>query len=346
MSIRRNHGGPHIPNSGALEPDQDGEAGTGIGRAHAKAILIGEHTVVYGLPALAFPLPDLAVEAVARLTATTEVSRDPVEWRTHAGEYRFICGPDSALEQCRSGPMASLLTAMHRWRFETSAVEVRIHSTVPPARGLGFSAACATAVVRALADLLGAPLDDNSLYELVQVGERIAHGNASGVDAAAVVSPTPIRFEAATSRPLHIEHDLTLVIADSGGAGSTEQSVALVRSVLGHSTDSAGRHLTRAAAIIEAAQTSLMTGRLSELGERLTDFQSLLSELGVSTAAIDRIVHAAVEAGAHGAKLTGGGLGGCVLALTEPVCAQQVALAMSAAGASATWTVSTKDWFR
>jgi mevalonate kinase len=327
-------------------PDSGVGVGVGVGRAYGKVILIGEHVVVYGLPAIAVPLPDLTIEVTVSFATSPAVSDDPFSLQTDAAEHRLVCGPHTAAEGSTSGLALAVEAAMRRWHIADEIVEVRIKSGVPPARGLGFSAACATAVVRALADLVGAPLDDRSLHELVQGSEQVSHGQASGVDAAAVAVAKPIRFEAGVVRPIVIDHDFALVVADTGSSGSTRQSVARVRYSLLHDPAWARQRLAQAALVIDSAETSLLNGRLAALGRQLNEFQCLLDEFGVSSAQIERLVDTALAAGAYGAKLTGGGMGGCVLALTEPSYAPTVRAALTAAGATRTWTVSTGDWTR
>lgn len=320
------------------------DSAVGVGRACGKVILIGEHVVVYGLPAIAVPLPDLTIEATVSFVTSVAVSGGPLTPRTYAAGHQFICAPHAVAEGTNSSLAVAAEAAMHRWQIADEAVEVRIKSCVPPGRGLGSSAGCATAVVRALADLVGAPLDDHALHELVQGSEQIAHGQASGVDAAAVAAATPIRFEAGVVRPIVIDRYFALVVADTGSSGGTRESVALVRHALLRNPTWSERRLAQAAAVIESAEASLRNGRLAALGRQLNEFHSLLDEFGVSTPQIERLVEAALAAGAYGAKLTGGGMGGCVLALTEPSYAATVRAALTAAGATRTWIVSTKDW--
>ncbi|MGW5451511.1 mevalonate kinase [Nocardia sp. NPDC003979] len=306
----------------------------GIGRAHAKAILLGEHTVVHGTPAIAFPLPALPVRALARPAEPGTGSQVPVD-----GHFRFtIGGTDTAL----SGPRVAAEEALRRWGITDTTVEVVVECGIPLARGLGSSAACAGAAVRAVADLHGLVVEAGELYDLVQCGEQVAHGRASGIDASAVLANGPIRFHQGRAEPMPIGLDAALVIADTGVPGSTQHAVAGVRRRLDEDPVRAGSLLERASGLIEAAGDELSAGAAESLGKTMLDFQELLAELGVSTPHIDTLVTAALGAGAHGAKLTGAGLGGCVLALTEPASAPGVSAALRRAGAVRTWTVPTR----
>jgi mevalonate kinase len=319
----------------------------GVGRACGKAILIGEHFVVYGSPAIAVPLPNLTVEATVSLAMPSAAVEGRLGgWRTGTGQYRIVYGPRTAGALSNSALAAAIEAAMRQWHIANETVEVLITSRVPPARGLGFSAACATAVVRALSDLVDAPLNDCLLRELVQTGEQMAHGQASGVDAAAVAAATPIRFEAGLMQPIVIDRDLVLVVADTGATGSTRESVARVGSVLARDRDWAAQKFAHAAALVKSAELGLLNARLEAVGERLSEFHCLLREFSISTPEIEGLVEAALAAGAYGAKLTGGGMGGCVVALSDSMSAEAVCARLEDAGAQRIWTASTKDWAR
>ncbi len=306
----------------------------GVGRSHAKAILLGEHTVVHGTPAIAVPLPALPVRAIARPGASGPRADVSAE-----GHFRFLAG-DPGVGGPVSGPRVAVEEALRRWGMSGALVDVVVECDIPLARGLGSSAACAGAAVRAVADLHGRALDTATLYEFVQCGEQVAHGRASGIDASAVLANGPILFHQGTAQPIEITVDADLVIADTGVPGSTQQAVAGVRRTLDSDPGSARRVLHRATALIGSATTDLTEGRAAELGAAMLDFQALLAELGVSTPRIDALVTAARDAGAFGAKLTGAGLGGCVLALTASGSAPTVSAALRRAGAVRTWTVT------
>ncbi|WP_225728270.1 MULTISPECIES: mevalonate kinase [unclassified Nocardia] len=329
-------------NSNGVRESGHPVAGVGAGGAHGKAILLGEHTVVHGTPAIAFPLPTLAVRAAARVSdpgevPTVDIGTSPAGWC-----FRFVAGNAPAAAQTLSGPQVAVGEALRRWGIGDETVEVTVDCAIPPARGLGSSAACAGAAVRAVADLHGRTLDAASLYELVQCGEQFAHGKASGVDASTVLANAPIWFHAGATRALEIGLDAELVLADTGTSGATQRAVAAVRRRLDGDRLAAQRLLERAADLTWAAAADLAAGRAASLGKALREFQCILGELGVSTPEIDTLVAAAHAAGSLGAKLTGGGLGGCVIALAETGDAARVSEALRRAGAVRTWLVPTR----
>ncbi|MFJ3671321.1 mevalonate kinase [Streptomyces sp. NPDC090106] len=306
----------------------------GIGRAHAKAILLGEHAVVYGTPALALPIP--------QLTATAHAG-----WSSHASDARgglsfTMTGSASRAVVTLASDGLQRLAAAYKERMGVPGrphLDVILDGAIPPGRGLGSSAANARAIVLALADLFGHELTGNTAYDLVQTAENMAHGRASGVDAMSVGASSPLLFQAGRAEELAIGCEGLFIIADSGTAGSTKEAVELLRDGFRRAPGAEERFLSRAAGLVEAARRALADGSPEELGTQMTDYHELLRAAGLSTGLIDTMVSAALAAGSLGAKITGGGLGGCVLALTQPEQAGTVARSLHDAGAAQTWVV-------
>ncbi len=306
----------------------------GIGRAHAKAILLGEHAVVYGTPALALPVPQLTVTASAG-------------WSSQAGDAQG----DLSFTMTGSASRAVVTQASDGLRRLTDAFKARmgvpgrphldviLDGAIPPGRGLGSSAANSRAIVLALADLFGRELSESTAFDLVQTAENVTHGRASGVDAMTVGASAPLLFHEGRAQELSIGCEGLFIIADSGTAGSTREAVELLRE--GFRSQAAGRErfLRAAARLVDEACHALAGGEPALLGARMTDYHELLRAAGLSTGRIDTMVEAALGAGSLGAKITGGGLGGCVLALTQPERARQVAGQLHEAGAVQTWVV-------
>ncbi|MBC2900342.1 mevalonate kinase [Streptomyces cupreus] len=309
----------------------DRRAGSvGIGRAHAKAVLLGEHAVVYGAPALAVPIPQLTVTATARVTdGPGDVS------------FAMTGSPSRPMVTQASDGLRRLITEfMAAMGVDDSPhLDVLIDGAIPHGRGLGSSAACARAVVHALADLHGREVTENETYDLVQTAENMAHGRSSGVDARTVGATAPLLFQKGEVQGLSIGCYGLLVIADSGVVGRTKDAVELLREGFEQHAGAKERFVHRASRLTEEARYALADGRPEELGARLTDYHDLLRAAGLSTNGIDALVEAALTAGSLGAKITGGGLGGCVLALTRMEQAGEVTQELYAAGAVRTWVV-------
>lgn len=299
------------------------------GHAHAKAILFGEHAVVYGAPALAVPLHGLGAQADVRLTPGRETRIDS----------QLFAGSAQAAPQHMGPVVAGLYAALEATGVETDEVQVCIRSAIPHSRGLGSSAAVATAIARAVAVLRGKILDHDALHAVVAKAESVAHGRPSGIDAWAVATQVPIRFQSGRATAIDVGRRLIFVVADSGQQGSTAEAVAGVRELRAAQPKHVEAAISRLAELTEDAVDNVRSGDLAALGSRMLHAHKLLTSIGVSSPALDALVEAALAAGAHGAKLTGGGLGGCVLALADSdEQAEHLALALRAAGAPHTWT--------
>lgn len=304
--------------------------GVGTGAAHAKAILFGEHAVVYGAPAITIPLHEL--EAKVRVQSWDSGVRI---------ESELFSGDINATPR-QLDPVASSVRAALKYVGALNAsIRVQILSAIPHSRGLGSSAAVGAAISRAITDWAGVQLDTAGLYDLVQLSEKVAHGNPSGLDARAVTSDDTFRFELGAVTPLDVAAQLHFVLADSGIAGSTAEAVGKVRARREESPHETNQIIEQLANIAEGSVADLATGDRSAIGSRLNAAHDLLDRIGVSSLALNTLVTSALSAGALGAKLTGGGLGGCILALAETEDhAEFLASSLREAGAARTWTTT------
>ncbi|NQX10299.1 mevalonate kinase [Microbacteriaceae bacterium VKM Ac-2855] len=305
----------------------------GHGTAHAKVILLGEHSVVYGLPAVALPILRLAVRAQA--TEISGASRLDTE------------GYDGTLADAPAS-VAPLVTAVSATLAALgrpgASVAVRLRSDFPIGRGLGSSAAAANAIVDALCVLFDADPDEQERFDLVQAAERVAHGTPSGLDARTTRAAHPLRFVAGAAERVPVDFGTDFIVADTGLRGETRRAVAVVRAAVDSEPD-ARRRLDRLAELTETAAVCLASDDRAALGEAMDEAHGILTGLGVGHPALDAVVLAARNAGALGAKLTGSGQGGCVIALApSPAESERIADAMLAAGAVSSWVVRAGEY--
>ncbi|MFJ3383504.1 MULTISPECIES: mevalonate kinase [unclassified Curtobacterium] len=308
----------------------------GTSSSHGKTILIGEHAVVYGAPALVLPVNDVRVTAtVTPIAASGDGHR--LESTVHTGPLDLA--PAAVM------PTVTAVTATLRHLGSTDQhFHVRVDSDVPTARGMGSSAAVAAAVTAAVADALGVTLDVETHHELIQECERVAHGRPSGLDARGVVADVPVWFEGGHVEPVELAGEFVFVVADTGVPGHTREAVAAVRDHHDRDPERVDAVVAQIGDLARRARGTLVDGDAQALGATMDAAHELLISLDVSSDDLDRLVGAARSADALGAKLTGGGRGGCVLALAaDGEHADRIAAALRGAGATATWTTRIGD---
>ncbi|HVO70585.1 MAG TPA: mevalonate kinase, partial [Aggregatilineaceae bacterium] len=224
--------------------------------------------------------------------------------------------------------------ALNAWHLPESDLLLTVHSTIPIASGLGSGAALATALIRALGHALERPPSNEALNPLVYEVEKRHHGTPSGIDNTVIVYQQPVYFvRGRLPEPFIIACPFTLLVADSGHGTPTHITVRDVRRLYESEPKRVGAIFDRIGAIVEAARSAIESGTMGALGLLMDENHALLRELTVSSADLDRLGSAARAAGAAGAKLSGGGRGGNLLALVEPDQAAAVAAALRRAGA-------------
>lgn len=295
--------------------------------APGKAILVGEHAVVYGLPAIAIPL------AGVRARASSRAADQPL---TIFAED--LPRPPLTLQAVQADPKDPLALmawlTMRRLGVERVQGEIRISSEIPIASGLGSGAAVSAALGRAIARMLSADISDDDLSRLVFEVEKLHHGTPSGIDNTVVVHEKPLYF--VKDRPpafVDIASPLRFVLADSGIAALTRDAVADVRALRQSQPAATARIFAAIGEIVNEARGCIERGDRLRLGELMTANHRLLGALSVSSAALDRLVAAALKAGALGAKLSGGGRGGVIVALSDEDAVDRLCQALYEAGA-------------
>ena len=296
-----------------------------VARACAKAILFGEHAVVYGRPAIGVPITIIDTEVQVREGAggATIVAEDLDQAWTLAE-----LPPDR--------PLGSIIRATLRVLDEETAPNflLTIHSTIPIARGLGSGTAVSTAVVRALADYYGARLAPAQVSELVFETEKLYHGTPSGIDNTIIAYQQPVYFvKGSPPERLKVARPFRLVVADTGVASETKVTVADVRATWQRDPGRSEEIFDAIAATVNEVRKAVEYGWPDKLGPLMDANQAQLRLLGVSSPELERLILAARDAGAAGAKLSGGGRGGCMLALVDDTTEQPVTTALRAAGA-------------
>jgi len=306
--------------------------------APGKIILFGEHAVVYGRPAIAVPVQQVQARAVV----------EP-DLRAPAGQVRLIA-PAISLDQTLDElppdqPLAAATRAVlgALGLSRSPACTIRVTSTIPVAAGMGSGAAVTVALMRAYAAFLGRALADEQVCALAFEIEKLYHGTPSGIDNAVITYAKPVYFvKGEPIQTLQVATGFTLVIGDSGVSSPTAVSVGDVRRAWQAQREWYEALFNRMGEIAQEARQLIEQGSIRPLGALMDENHSLLQEIGVSSPLLDRLAAAARQAGAWGAKLSGGGRGGNMIALADAAAAEQVAQALQAAGAVRTLVTDVK----
>ncbi len=294
--------------------------------APGKFILHGEHAVVYGVPAIACPVDGVQATAQVFTKDTPGIVVDAVDLNAQIRTQTDLDHPLSLATN-------NLLT--HLGISAPPGLTVKLQSTIPIAAGLGSGAAITTALISALAQALGHQLDAATISNLVFEIEKLFHGTPSGIDNTVVAYAQPVWFiRDKELTPLKTNIPFHILIADTGIASETVTAVAGVRQRFEANPAQYQAYFDAIADLSHKAKASIETGDPSALGPLFNENQRLLQQIGVSNAALDALVSAATQAGALGAKLSGGGLGGNMIALVTQDTIDTVTTALQQAGAT------------
>ena len=297
--------------------------------APGKIILFGEHAVVYGRPAIAVP--------VLQVRAKATVNFDP---RSTPGTV-ILRAPDIGLDSKLSDmpedhPLAAVL-----WKAASAmklshipACTIQVTSNIPIAGGMGSGAAVSVAILRAFSTSLGHPLNDEQVSELAYEVEVIHHGTPSGIDNSVITYAKPVYYvKGKMIETLQVKHAFTLVIGDTGVQSPTANVVSDVRQAWEKARDQFDGLFDAIGAITASAREAVEVGKINSLGSLMDENHALLRRISVSSPELDGLVEAARSAGALGAKLSGAGRGGNMIALVTPESSEDVARALINSGA-------------
>lgn len=297
--------------------------------APGKIILFGEHAVVYGQPAIAVPVRQVQARAVVQALpggkpGSVHIQAPAVEIDAHLEDLP----PQHPL------PAAVTETLKELQIERLPACSIRITSTIPVAAGLGSGAAVSVALIRALSGFLGRPLLDERVSAVAYEIEKLHHGTPSGIDNTVITYARPVYFvREQTLQTLALPAPFTLVIADTGIPSPTSLAVGDVRRLWQLQRGFYDALFEAIGGLARAARHALESGQPERLGSLMDANHSLLQQLTVSSPELDRLVAAARKAGAHGAKLSGGGRGGNMIALVSADRAESVSAALLDSGA-------------
>ena len=309
--------------------------GTGSGKG--KAILFGEHFVVYGFPALAAGTSSVTT---AKLTRVRSFGHTLVDNRPAMPGYK---------EKKYEEQKASLENILKHLNIDTTKMgfQIDLEGDLVCASGIGASAASCVAIARSLNDEFELGLDDDQINEAAYEGEKGYHGTPSGLDNTASTYGGLVWFERDLSggppkfEKLKLDKAVNLVIASTGITASTIEVVGAVKIRKEADPkwfDTISEQYNK---VVLEGKDALVQLDLQKVGELMNKNHELLQELSVSCEELDNLVQVALENGAIGAKMTGTGRGGNMIALApDEATAKQIAEALEKARAAGVWITS------
>ena len=274
--------------------------------APGKIILFGEHAVVYGKPAIAIPVSGMRASAWSepgegKLTINALDLNEKIDLKNKTSQF-------SVLAQA----------LLSRTKQNEPNLTINLTSKLPQGSGMGSSAATSTAVCKALSNYLGVDLEKNQISELVFDAEKIVHGTPSGIDNTVVAYESQVYFVKG-KEPLTFDSGRTfyLVIGDTGIESSTKETVGNVRSLWEKEPNLMNGYFDEIANVTEGGKQAIENGDKEAVGELMNKNHELLNKIGVGHQELEKLVDITLDAGSLGAKLTGGGGGGNMVALAK-----------------------------
>ncbi|MFC4772791.1 mevalonate kinase [Enterococcus hermanniensis] len=299
----------------------------GMGYASGKIILMGEHSVVYGEPAIAFPFSGTGIQATIR-------KHKLESWI----ESSFFHGPLSEAPTTMRNVTILLWYLVKHFKIP-EPFYLKVESSIPAERGMGSSAAVAVAITRAVFDWMEEPTTQKNVLYFVNQAEAVAHGNPSGIDATTISGTEPILYQKEIGfQPFQLNMDAYLVVADTGIKGQTRKAVRDIAKLMELRPRETAKQIKSLGRLTQQAQQAILKNQPHILGDCMNQAQGLLRLLGTSNRHLDHLIETALNHEALGAKLTGGGRGGCMIALAEnETSGRQLQQILLAAGARNTW---------
>lgn len=288
--------------------------------APGKLILFGEHAVVYGEAAIA-----TAVDKRAFVTACELDENKIIVESKNLGN-----AIESTLKEETSDPIVKAAQVALETLGKKVGIGIEINSEIPVGVGMGSSASVVTATAAAVLGLFSGIIDPTEVAQIAFEAEKIAHGKPSGIDNAITTFGGTIHFKKGTIEVLE-NKELEIVVGNTGTRRNTRAIVEGVRKYI--EDPRMATHLYKISSITNRAKKALLQNDLVELGKLMDENHKCLRDLGVSSKELEKLVQTAKGAGALGAKLTGAGGGGCMIAIAENP--EKVIEALEAAGASA-----------
>ncbi len=287
----------------------------GQGKGFGKVILFNEHFVVYGIPSIVSAIGDYTTVKVIRQEAVSELEAGEIFIKDNRPETP---GYKSSKVHQQKRSLELMLKHAHA-RLGSNALMVELGGDLLTASGIGASAASCAGFARALNEEFALDMDDKAINRTAYEGEKAYHGTPSGVDNTAATYGGLIQFtkgKISKFRRIKIPNPVEIVMGNTGLVTDTKNAVAGVKKRKEKHLKKYARIFKEARKLAPLARSALEAGDLRTIGKLMFEDHRLLREIEVSCSELDHLVDIARTNGAYGAKMTGGGLGGYMVALT------------------------------
>ncbi|MCH8907683.1 MAG: mevalonate kinase [Candidatus Heimdallarchaeota archaeon] len=306
----------------------------GYGSAPGKIILSGEHSVVYGYPALAIAIN-------LRCEVETELNGDELVIESNELNEKFVYSPEDCNNVFEGKPKTKVdniaFAALSTLKLvqDSSLLNIHIKSQIPISAGLGSSAAVVVATIASIADLFQKQIPLAEISDLAFEAEKITHGKPSGIDNSIATHGGLIHFENGNIENKVITNHIPIIIGNSQIARDTKILVAGVAELRRANPDIINPVIKTMGKLTLELEEAVLSIDIDKIGELFDINQGLLDSIGVGHSKLSQMIWMARKFGAIGAKLTGAGGGGCMIAITKTdEEASDVASKMEASGLS------------
>jgi len=291
-----------------------------VATAPAKVILTGEHFVVIGKPAIAMAVNLYSkVKISKRNDSTIRIASSSLKasGTFHSGVYVPETGTADAGKALQ--PINSIASHLiEKAELKNQGLDIEIDSSIPLAAGLGSSASVSVSTIASLSKLLELKSSREEIRELAFIPEGIVHGKPSGIDQTTATYGGVVKFQRDKGfEYVNAKRDIPIVIGNTGIARSTGEQVMKVRIMSQEHPQEFNVIATQAGEISVQAKEAIEKGDLLHLGKLMNENHDLLRRVGVSNTKLETLISSAKASGALGAKLTGAGGGGCMIALVD-----------------------------
>lgn len=283
--------------------------------APGKTILFGEHSVVYGYPAIAMAIDIQSYCEISKASKDIiELIFDNYGIKLHSAHYLELI--NSIPEKFKHFALCFQLFKKD-YGIEFENIRIHLTSDLFPGSGLGSSASTSVALINAINKFYRLDLSKEEISDIGYKMEEVVHGSPSGIDNTTCTYGNIINYEKGKFEFLTSPVDLKILISYTDIEHDTKKAINNIKMLKEEKPDLVSNYLKEMGSIARTAKKALHSGNILEMGRLMNRNQQLLSLLGVSNEKIDVINKIANNNGAYGSKLTGAGLGGCVITLGE-----------------------------